>query len=501
MSAKMKTPGVYIQELDAFGNSVVPVPTAVPVFIGYTQNTTHNGISLLNKIFRLSSLIDFLTVFGSIPPPTKFDIVSTSGAPDFTPINSQGHNLNPATPLFKIYTAMKFFYANGGCDCYVMSVGDYTSPLDKSKFTNAIDLLKNETEPTILVIPDAIIFDDQSAYDIANKMINHCAEMMDKVAILDIPNGFEDLQQSPNCIDSFRNSVSGIISKNNSFAAAYYPWLHTSIYQFSDISYHQLSVTALIFLNDFLNLEFPDTALNTQTGRDVLITNLTNVNAQENARNEAHVVLSNQSTSYKKILEAICKKLNLLPPSGAMAGIYTAVDNSDGVWKAPANAAVQNVIEPSVAIDHNAQEDLNIPLNGKSVCAIRKFPGRGILVWGARTLDGNSNDFRYINIRRTLIYIEQSIKEAAKAYVFASNDANTWTQVQSLIEGFLSGLWQQGGLVGPKPGDAFSVRIGLGSTMTAQDIIDGVMRTSVAVALSHPAEYIVIDFEQQMHTR
>ena len=500
MSAKMKTPGVYIQELDAFGNSVVPVPTAVPVFIGYTQNTTHNGISLLNKIFRLTSLIDFLSVFGSIPPPTKFDIVSTSGAPDFTPINSQGHNLNPATPLFKIYTAMKFFYANGGGDCYVMSVGDYTSPLDKSKFTNAIDLLKNETEPTILVIPDAIIFDDQSAYDIANKMINHCAEMMDKVAILDIPNGFEDLQQSPNCIDSFRNSVSGIISKNNSFAAAYYPWLHTSIYQFSDISYHQFSDSSLSFLNDFLNLEFPDTVLNEQTGRDVLIANLTNDSAQENARNEAHVVLANQSASYKMILTAIQNKLNLMPPSAAMAGIYAAVDNSEGVWKAPANVAVQNVIKPTVAIDHNAQEDLNVPPNGKSVCAIRAFAGIGNMVWGARTLDGNSNDFRYINIRRTLIYIEQSVKDACKVYVFASNDASTWTQVQSMIEGFLTGLWQQGGLVGPKPGDAFSVSVGLGTTMTPQDIIDGIMRISLKVALSHPAEFIEITIQQEMQT-
>ena len=498
MSDKMKTPGVYIQELDAFGNSVMPVPTAVPVFIGYTQNTSHNGISLLNKIFKLTSLIDFITVFGSNPPPTKFDIVTNAVDPDFTPINSQGHNLNPATPLFKLYAAMKFFYANGGGDCYVMSIGDYNSPLDKTKFSNALDLLKNEAEPTILVIPDAMIFDDQSAYDIANKMINHCGEMKDKVAILDIPNGFEDLQQSPNCIDSFRNGVGGIILKNNSFAAAYYPWLHTSIFQFSDISYHHLSDASLSLLSDFLNLEFPDTALNAQTGRDVLIANLTNASAQENARNEAHVVLANQSTSYKMILTAIQNKLNLMPPSAAMAGIYTAVDNSDGVWKAPANVAVQNVIKPAVAIDHNAQEDLNVPINGKSICAIRTFVGIGTMVWGARTLDGNSNDFRYINIRRTLIYIEQSVKEAAKAFVFAANDASTWTQVQSMIESFLTGLWQQGGLVGPKPGDAFSVSVGLGTTMTPQDIIDGIMRISLKVALSHPAEFIVITIQQEM---
>lgn len=498
MSAKMKTPGVYIQELDAFGNSVVPIPTAVPVFIGYTQNTSHNGASLLNMAFRLSSLTDFLTVFGEDPPRTKFDIVSTTTDPDFTTANSQGYNLNPTTVLFKLHAAMKLFYANGGCDCFVMSIGDYTSLLDKTKFTNAIDLLKNETEPTVLVIPDAVIFDDQSAYDIANKMINHCAETKDKVSILDIPNGFEDLQQNPNCIDSFRNSVGGIISSSNSYAAAYYPWLHTSIYQFSDISYDHLTESALSVLNDLLNQEFPDSALNQETGMAILIANLTNIGAQETSRNEAHFVLSNQSASYKVVLTAIQKKLNLLPPSAAMVGIYTAVDSAEGVWKAPANVTVQSVIKPAVTIDHDTQQDLNVPINGKSVCAIRTFPGHGTLVWGARTLDGNSNDFRYINVRRSLIYIEQSVKDACKAYVFASNDANTWTQVQSMIENFLTGLWRQGGLVGPKPADAFSVSVGLGTTMTVQDITNGIMRISLAVALSRPAEFIVISFEQQM---
>jgi phage tail sheath protein FI len=181
-----------------------------------------------------------------------------------------------------------------------------------------------------------------------------------------------------------------------------------------------------------------------------------------------------------------------------MAGIYTAVDNAEGVWKAPANVAVQSVISPTVKIDHDMQEDLNVPLDGKAVCAIRAFQGMGIMVWGARTLDGNSNDWRYINVRRTLIFLEQSIKDAAKTYVFAPNDASTWVTVKSMISNFLTGVWKQGGLVGPKPGDAFFVHLGLGTTMTAEDIRNGILRVQVGVAVSHPAEFIVFTFEQQM---
>ena len=120
------------------------------------------------------------------------------------------------------------------------------------------------------------------------------------------------------------------------------------------------------------------------------------------------------------------------------------------------------------------------------------------MVWGARTLDGNSNDWRYINVRRTLIFLEQSIKDATNAYVFAPNDATTWVNVQSMISSFLTGVWNQGGLVGPKPADAFSVSVGLGSTMTNDDIQQGIMRVSVKVAVSHPAEFIEITFEQEM---
>jgi phage tail sheath protein FI len=150
-------------------------------------------------------------------------------------------------------------------------------------------------------------------------------------------------------------------------------------------------------------------------------------------------------------------------------------------------------------IEDAMQAGLNVDaLSGKSINAIRFFNGQGILVWGARTLDGNSQDWRYISVRRTVTMIEQSIKLGARAFVFAPNDANTWLTVQSMIANFLTNIWKEGALQGAKATDAFSVAIGLGTTMTAQDILDGVMKISVKIAITHPGEFIVITFQQEM---
>jgi phage tail sheath protein FI len=121
-----------------------------------------------------------------------------------------------------------------------------------------------------------------------------------------------------------------------------------------------------------------------------------------------------------------------------------------------------------------------------------------VLVWGARTLDGNSLDWRYINVRRTMIMLEESCRLAAKAMVFEANVASTWLSLKGMISDFLTGIWKRGGLAGAVPDDAFSVHVGLGETMTPEDILEGILRLTVLVAVSRPAEFIEITFQQQM---
>lgn len=212
-----------------------------------------------------------------------------------------------------------------------------------------------------------------------------------------------------------------------------------------------------------------------------------------------HSALLASNLDYARLIDNITRYRNTLPVAPAMAGVYTAVDSNRGVWKAPANVGLSGVMAPTVNLSDNDQARLTVDaVSGKSINAIRPFPGQGVLVWGGRTLDGNSQDWRFVNVRRTMIMLEQSIKLAARAYVFEPNDANTWVTVQSMISNFLFNLWKQGALAGSKPDDAYSVAVGLGSTMTGQDILDGYLNVFVKVAISRPAEFLVLSFQQQM---
>jgi len=187
----------------------------------------------------------------------------------------------------------------------------------------------------------------------------------------------------------------------------------------------------------------------------------------------------------------------VLPPSPAVAGVYASVDAVRGVWKAPANIGVQDVIAPTLQISDDQQGDMNIDaISGKSVNAIRSFTGKGVLVWGARTLDGNSNDFKYISVRRLFIMVEESARKAASVFVFEPNDGNTWVKVRAMIENFLTNLWRLGALAGSKPEQAFYVKVGLGQTMTFDDILNGRLIVEIGMAPVRPAEFIILRFSQ-----
>jgi phage tail sheath protein FI len=145
------------------------------------------------------------------------------------------------------------------------------------------------------------------------------------------------------------------------------------------------------------------------------------------------------------------------------------------------------------------QDGLNVDtVAGKSINAIRAFTGKGTLVWGARTLAGNDNEWRYVSVRRFFNMVEESVKKATGQFVFEPNDANTWVKVRAMIENFLILQWRAGALAGAKPDDAFYVRVGLGQTMTADDILNGFMNVEIGLAVVRPAEFIILKFSHKL---
>ena len=202
---------------------------------------------------------------------------------------------------------------------------------------------------------------------------------------------------------------------------------------------------------------------------------------------------------FKNILVQVGRALTVLPPSGAVVGVYAAVDTNRGVWKAPANVSLNSVSGLTETIDSKEQETLNVDVvAGKSINAIRAFTGKGILIWGARTLAGNDNEWRYVPVRRFFNMVEESIKKSTYWAVFEPNDANTWIKVKAMIENYLILKWKDGALQGAKPDDAFFVKVGLGTTMTAQDILEGRMNVEIGMAVVRPAEFIILKFSHKM---
>lgn len=191
------------------------------------------------------------------------------------------------------------------------------------------------------------------------------------------------------------------------------------------------------------------------------------------------------------VFDPLDKKNISIPPSGSILGIYARSDNTRGVHKAPANEVVRGCVGLDCQFNTGEQDILN----PKGINLIRSFPGQGIRVWGARTATSNAS-WKYINVRRLFIFIEESIKANTSWAVFEPNDEVLWVRVQRTISVFLNGLWRGGSLAGTSPEEAFFVNIGR-DTMSQDDIDNGRLVCVIGVAPVKPAEFVIFRISQK----
>lgn len=545
-------PGIHISEASAFPPSIVGVKTAVPAFIGYTEKADIGGKPVLFKPVPISSLAAFEQVFGGAYQAV-YDIVDgtdthydfrvwdpTAAPPQFRYYRLEGNH------RFNLYNSMRLFYANGGGECFVVSVGLYETTSEEPAATTvfarvtADDLTRGlaaageQVGPTMLVAPDAVLLPpDDTAQPwissgfagVARAMLGQCEALRDRVAILDV-YGTQYLGQPAETgvevpdlttlITKFREDVG---DTGLSYGIAYFPFLDTTVVPLSAVDYTSIRNThpvggsadepgRLVQVLTWENRNLygaPDPesdppnvhAQQVQADIDRIATTTRDTSTPEQVR-----ALNDRLTAALPLLVEIERRVadmeDVLPPSAAMAGLMTRVDSTNGVWNAPANYSLSAVARPSFPLNNGQQEDLNVPVDGKAIDALREFSGRGTVVWGARTLDGNSPDYRYVQVRRTLIYVEQSIRNGLAPFVFSPNNGQTWTTVVAMVSSFLMDLWSRGGLMGATPQEAFSVQCGVGSTMTGKDILDGYMIVQVTLQLIRPAEFIELTFKQKM---
>ncbi len=477
---KLSTPGVYVQEISTLPPSVAEVETAIPAFIGYTEKADRFAAGDLKMLpLKVNNFSEFEQFYGGAPTETDDSIAIA--------VKDHGSNNYDVTftydaskrSMYNLYYSVKHFYANGGGTCFIVSVDTYTGgagSVDPADLTAGLAVINEVDEVTLLSIPEAPATGSEISYrTVVNAMINQAADLKDRFALIDPYQVTPESTAFPSgAIDAdvliIRNATMGVTKDR--YAAAYYPNL----------------ITSFEFKYDFDNLKV-DTYTFDLGVTDQALTGL----ALNNVKIGAGSIL------YTKIKNELAKQYVVLPPSPAMAGIYTYVDSNKGVWKAPANETVSSVVGPNVSISNREQETLNIDaVSGKSVNVIRSFPGYGNLVWGARTLNGNDNEWRYISVRRFFNMVEESVKKSSQWAVFEPNTLSTWVKIQAMIENYLFLKWRDGALAGTKPEQAYFVKVGLGATMTSLDILEGRMNVEIGMAVARPAEFIVLKFSQLM---
>ena len=369
MARDYKTPGVYVEEITKFPPSVAQVETAIPAFIGYTELVEHPTAGVLtNKPRRITSMLEYERFFGSAKHEEGIKVEvkpnASTGASDIV--------VSVATPSkYKMYYSLQFYFANGGGPCYVVSVGDYsTDTIDFNELSTGLKASDKVDEITLILFPDAQDMNVDNFYNIQKAALDSCVKLQDRFVIMDVHHA-DDIDPDQNkSIDALRDKLSGSTDILK-YGAAYYPNVETILdYVFDD-----------------------DDVVVKVEGSDKKLGDL---KATSNAL-------------YFQVKAAILDKPLIMTPSAGIAGIYADVDSNRGVWKAPANVNMNYVIKPTIIISDDEQKGLNVDVNGgKSINVVRSFTGRGsAIVWGARTLAGNDNEWRYVSVRRFCNMVEE----------------------------------------------------------------------------------------------
>lgn len=619
---RRQTPGVYVDFDESRRQRLNAIPSAVPAFIGYTENNEidkgqaysvyqfqvavkdEKGEDTLFTqevvTHKVGSLRDFTSTFGNqqnfaisivhydTQDPKKIDRVELEDR-------------------FFLYDSVKLFYENGGGECFIVSIGqtpykkkgvdvdkdDTEKPhVTTDFFLNGLQVASHIPEVTLLLMPDLQVFSERTELDLAviyNAALRQCSALKDRMVIFDVPmklidqgGGVIDPESKLYKVDigPFRSSMlanQASFRENNPlmYGAAYYPWLYTNFFYVVDLKrtvildseqepaiqaassvakgqgcahevadkpsrkkggaldeLHSLKKITEIAksracskkehrLLDQLTKDLRscqrilDRRNFSKGGLSIQIGSFHTVTAGSpraaNQVRDAHplakankridfdiIEAANEVETISDLQAAILMALRKVPPSGAIAGLIAKTDREEGVWKAPANTPLEGVLGPVLRIDPGLQQDMNVHGTGLSVNAIQSAIGRGTFVWGARTLDSNNLDWRYIPVRRLFIYVEQSIKRRMRDFVFEDNDRDTWIQIKLLIEDFLISIWRNGGLNGQTPAEAFFVKVGLEETMTQLDILEGRMIVEIGLAAVRPLEFIKLVFTAKL---
>lgn len=433
-------PGIYIEEDATPAISVSPGATAIPLFIGRFSalDSQYTGV-----VTRVSNWLDFCQKY-SVTAGISASVAITSKPDDASKPASYTYTVGTATVTENLAPlGLQLYFQNGGGACYICAIADIS---DATLLAGIVKQADGIGEITLFAVPER---------DAAYRKAVYAA----LAGSLDQNKGYFLLA------DSDDGKVPDGLG-SSAHIAVYYPPLTVN-----------------------------SSPVPTLSDSSVTITGYINIDSSKKAAtlSELQGIDNDLAEKVSTKLASATPSLLTVPPSPLLAGVYCKTDSQRGVWKAPANVVLSGVSDASVRVTDDTQGEMN----QAGVNVIRYFKERGLVVWGARTLE-DSDNWRYIPVRRLFDAAERDIKKALRPMAFEPNNQFTWKRVQTAIDHYLYSLWQQGGLLGNKAEEAYFVRIGKGITMTTDDINQGKLIVQVGMAAVRPAEFIILQFTQDM---
>jgi uncharacterized protein len=480
-----RTPDPIVLERPVRPPAIADVETAIPAFIGYTQRARRRRANDLILVpTRVGSLAEYEQLFGSARPDRIAVTVTRTadGALALGRLAISGVPESDVTlPDYLLHHSVRSFFDNGGRECVIVAVGRYrptaaislrggseAAPIPtRFGLQDGLDVAGGADEPTLIVIPEAVKLSPTEYSTLAGAALQQCGTRRDRFAILDLYHGSRDLGFGSGGPAPSLAAARALLGEDHlCCGAAYYPFVRTT---------------------------YPYPLAPTESNVSV---------SYPGGRGRLDALRATEPDIYHFVKARLGERTLTLPASGAVAGIYAATDSTRGVWKAPSGVRLFGVAAPVVAVDEPRQDALaSDAVGGKSINAVRAFPGRGTLVWGARTLAGNDNEWRYVPVRRFCTVVEQSIRGSVGWVTTEPNEAATWSRLRGAVEDYLMQKWRRAALAGATPTQAFFVRCGLGTTMTANDIARGRIIVQVGLAVVRPAEFVVIRIEVPARAR
>lgn len=454
--AKYQTPGIYTEEIPIFPPKIEKGITTA-VFIGYTEkHESESGENLLNIPTKINSILEFEMLFGKAQIEENIEIIDNS-VDDNADIFVQ---FNGNQSLHNLYYSLVSFFDNGGNFCKIVSVGLFKNigeSLSADELIAGLNSLIDEEENLLISVPEDQNLEEEEFYLVQKEILKYCKTFRG-FAILNVPKTTKD--NFHHIIEDYRTKTQ-THPTDLSFGAAYIPNLVTN----QTYLFQEDSVTVIKNGEEFSLSSFKDS--------DAIL--------------------------YLQYLHFIQKFSVILSPTGTVSGGVIASEDRRGIWKTPANFPLSNILKPIFNISKAKHDLLNVDVNGgKSINAIRAFSGRGTVIFGGRTLNGNASEWKYISVRRFASLLESDIQKGLKRFIFEPNDSITWNKITSTIDNYLNLYWREGALAGAKPEHAYFVRCGKNTTMTDLDILENRISVQIGIAPIRPAEFIIFELKQKL---